>query len=191
MQKRYLPPTRKSIVQDGAVKPFGPHQRATWSGSVHAFHTSSRGASKTRVMASSVSFARPRPFVLVFEGTVIPPSCPRAVEGSSLPSLFALSMFLQVVGQPVEAVSPQDAVACEPAECDAQRSGINLAAAHAPLGFDLEQARILEHAQVSRDGGEGHLVRLSQIADGGIAGGAARAAPPPGRVGQGRGERGQ
>jgi len=98
-------------------------------------------------------------------------------------------MFLQVFGQSVEAVFPQDAVACEPAECDAQRSGINLAAAHAPLGFDLEQARILEHAQVSRDGGKAHLVRLSQFADGGIAGGELLDDRPPDRMGQGREDR--
>src|SRR5882724_7364403 len=37
------------------VKPLGPHHRPTCSGSVHTFHTSSRGASKTRVAAISRS----------------------------------------------------------------------------------------------------------------------------------------
>src|SRR5215467_6732342 len=49
MQKRNFPPTRKSILQTGAVKPFGPHHCITYFGSVHAFHTNSRGASKTLV----------------------------------------------------------------------------------------------------------------------------------------------
>src|SRR6516164_9309697 len=49
MQQRNFPPTRKSIWQTGAVKPFGPHHCITYSGSVHAFQTSSRGASKTLV----------------------------------------------------------------------------------------------------------------------------------------------
>src|SRR5580700_7963037 len=49
MQKRDFPPTRKSIWQTGAVKPFGPHHCITYFGSVHAFQTNSRGASKTRV----------------------------------------------------------------------------------------------------------------------------------------------
>src|SRR6202046_948965 len=49
MQKRDFPPTRKSIWQTGAVKPFGPHHCITYFGSVHAFQTSSRGASKTLV----------------------------------------------------------------------------------------------------------------------------------------------
>src|SRR5690348_10213697 len=49
MQQRNFPPTRKSISQTGAVKPFGPHHCITYFGSVHAFHTNSRGASKTLV----------------------------------------------------------------------------------------------------------------------------------------------
>src|ERR1700755_1131794 len=50
MQKRDLPPTRKSILETGAVKPFGPHHCITYFGSVHAFQTNSRGASKILVM---------------------------------------------------------------------------------------------------------------------------------------------
>src|SRR5882672_780856 len=49
MQRRHFPPTRKSIWQTGAVKPFGPHHCITYFGSVHAFQTNSRGASKTLV----------------------------------------------------------------------------------------------------------------------------------------------
>src|SRR5579862_712697 len=49
MQQRNFPPTRKSIVQKGAVNPFGPHHCIRYFGSVHAFQTNSRGASKTLV----------------------------------------------------------------------------------------------------------------------------------------------
>src|SRR6201996_5618333 len=49
MQQRNFPPTRKSILQTGAVKPLGPHHCITYLGSVHAFQTSSRGASKILV----------------------------------------------------------------------------------------------------------------------------------------------
>src|SRR5579862_5767063 len=49
MQQRNFPPTRKSILQKGAVKPFGPHHCITYFGSVHAFQTNARGASKTLV----------------------------------------------------------------------------------------------------------------------------------------------
>src|ERR1700680_4245648 len=37
-----------AILQKVAVKSFGPHQRDTYVGSVHAFQTISRGASKIR-----------------------------------------------------------------------------------------------------------------------------------------------
>src|SRR6201987_741610 len=57
MQQRSFPPTRKSILQTGAVKPFGPHHCMMYFGSVHAFQTHSRGASKTRVTTiRSISF---------------------------------------------------------------------------------------------------------------------------------------
>src|SRR5271167_5121038 len=49
MQQSNFPPTRKSIWQTGAVKPFGPHHCIMYFGSVHAFQTNSRGASKTLV----------------------------------------------------------------------------------------------------------------------------------------------
>src|SRR5580698_6109272 len=57
VQMRYFPPMRKSIWQTGDVKPFGPHHCITYFGSVHAFHTNSRGASKILVTTiRSISF---------------------------------------------------------------------------------------------------------------------------------------
>src|ERR1043166_6347791 len=57
MQQRSFPPTRKSILQTGAVKPFGPHHCMMYFGSVHAFQTNSRGASKILVTTiRSISF---------------------------------------------------------------------------------------------------------------------------------------
>src|SRR3984885_2140969 len=57
MQQRSFPPTRKSILQTGAVKPFGPHHCMMYFGSVHALQTNSRGASKTLVTTiRSISF---------------------------------------------------------------------------------------------------------------------------------------
>src|SRR3712207_767381 len=46
------PPTRgsRTIESRSATKPLGPHQPARVWGSVHAFHTCERGASKTRLM---------------------------------------------------------------------------------------------------------------------------------------------
>src|SRR3972149_245681 len=54
---RMAPPGRTFNSQTGFVNPFGPHHCATCFGSVHALNTSSRGASKTRVMTSSRSVA--------------------------------------------------------------------------------------------------------------------------------------
>src|SRR6202045_1146530 len=57
MQQRNFPPTRKSILQTGEVKPFGPHHCITYFGSVHAFQTNWRGASKILVTTiRSISF---------------------------------------------------------------------------------------------------------------------------------------
>src|SRR5579872_5237306 len=57
MQQRSFPPTRKSILQTGEVKPFGPHHCMMYFGSVHAFQTNSRGASKILLtVIRSVSF---------------------------------------------------------------------------------------------------------------------------------------
>src|SRR6266511_3907457 len=52
-----VPPGRTSIVivERGVVMSRGPNQRATCSGSVQACQTSSRGASKTRVIVNSWS----------------------------------------------------------------------------------------------------------------------------------------
>src|SRR5215207_1493752 len=47
------PPTRKSISALGDLKPVGPHHRITYSGSLQAFHTSSTGASRTRVTTTT------------------------------------------------------------------------------------------------------------------------------------------
>src|SRR6266852_2998663 len=49
MQQRNFPPTRKSISQKGAVKPFGPHHCITYFGFVPASQTNARGASKPLV----------------------------------------------------------------------------------------------------------------------------------------------
>src|SRR4030065_2733632 len=51
----HTPPTLNSIFSMVVEKPFGPHQFTTCLGLVHASHTSSRGASKVRVMTISRS----------------------------------------------------------------------------------------------------------------------------------------
>src|SRR5579863_8402234 len=96
VQIRYFPPTRKSILQTGEVKPFGPHHCITYFGSVHAFHTNSRGASKILVTTiRSISLT-------VFSG-------------------IAALLFLHLIynyTQLVEALFPESAIAQRPvADC--------------------------------------------------------------------------
>src|SRR6516162_3023943 len=59
MRRVMRPPTRGSMLTElrGISKPAGPNHRASWSGSVQAWNTSSRGASKTRVIVISRSSA--------------------------------------------------------------------------------------------------------------------------------------
>src|ERR1700751_5148992 len=96
MQQRNFPPTRKSLSQTGAVKPFGPHHCITYCGSVHAFHTNSRGASKTLVTT---------------------------IRSISLTVFFVISdlLFLHLIYnyiQFVEALFPESAIAKRPvADC--------------------------------------------------------------------------
>src|ERR1700722_15801844 len=92
MQQRNFPPTRKSILQTGAVKPFGPHHCITYCGSVHAFQTSARGASKTLVIT---------------------------IPSFSLTVFFAISglRFFHLIQhhiQPVEPLVPESAIVSRP-----------------------------------------------------------------------------
>src|SRR5271170_4851590 len=96
MQQRNFPPTRKSISQEGAVKPFGPHHCITYFGSVHAFQTNARGASNTLVT------------------TILSVSLTVFFVISDL--LFFHSIHNQI--QPVESLFPESAIADRPvADC--------------------------------------------------------------------------
>src|SRR2546428_1340241 len=93
---RHEPPGRTSIetVVSGTSHSLAPNQSAKGSGSVHSFHTRSRGASKTRVI------------VILPEATV------SGVRGSAM---LGLSLGrLQTLVEAVEAFLPEQAVALEP-----------------------------------------------------------------------------
>src|SRR5258708_34974385 len=104
MTMRQAPPGRTSISQTGFVKPCGPHHCAICFGSVHAFHTRSRGASKTRVMTNSRS-------------------------GGGVVGLFFSVMFLllvlqlvQIIVQAFEALIPETAIVLHPVRDLLERS---------------------------------------------------------------------
>src|SRR5437879_821352 len=120
---RQVPPGRTSIFTTTVEYFLGPHQRGISFGFVHAFHTSSRGASKTCVLTSSrFDVLSGLPIVGMF---------------SFLLSFF-LAGFLQVFGQPSKTVLPQDAVARQPTERRAERRRVDLATAHATVGLFLQ-----------------------------------------------------
>src|ERR1700685_1954457 len=102
MQQRSFPPTRKSILQTGEVKPFGPHHCMMYFGSVHAFQTNSRGASK--ILATTI---RSVSFTVLF-----------AISGLLFLHLIFLHLiFLHLIYnhfQFVEALFPESAIAKRP-----------------------------------------------------------------------------
>src|SRR4026207_2341777 len=76
-----MPPGRRSTVQWVTLKPFGPHHCFKRSASVHAFHTRSRGASKTRLMMNSSVFSTMPPPLKVHQDFESAVDHPLGVEG--------------------------------------------------------------------------------------------------------------
>src|SRR5256885_7711226 len=93
MKHRPPPPGLPSIEWMVVEKPFGPHHDAMCAGSVQAWNTISRGASKTRVITiSAASLAALLADIL----------------------LLLLFEFLQTFVQPVEALLPRPPVMIHP-----------------------------------------------------------------------------
>src|SRR2546425_135550 len=168
MQKWKAPPGRASILQEGIVKPCGPHQRTSRSGSVHALKTRARGASKTRWRAA----AGP------------------AVLGAGL-FLAALSLplplrFARVVANAIEALPPKPPRAPQPA--GGVFGGTRLEPAGPPLRLATarDQTGMLQHPEVLGDRGKAHREGLGQLRDRGLARAEASKDRAPGGIGQGR-----
>src|SRR5436189_160368 len=64
MQYRKAPPILRSAERTGVVNPFGPHHFFISPGSVHAFHTRSRGASKIRLGGTTSLYSPWNPYTL-------------------------------------------------------------------------------------------------------------------------------
>src|SRR5687767_9994243 len=112
---RHVPPGLTSIetVDSGTSDSLPPNQSAKRSGSVHSFHTRSRGASKVRV-------------------TVIPGSAALSrVGGSAI--LRPLLGRLQSLVETVEASLPEPAVVLEPFDRLLERSTLQ------PRGAELRR----------------------------------------------------
>src|SRR3954447_1931579 len=167
MMKRQAPPGRTSISWIVFVKPFGPHQWMTCCGSVHIRHTSSRGASKTRVAAISFS---------------------AAFATAMLFLLFLLFLFqlAQVFVQAVETLFPEFSVVLDPVGDLFERRRLEVAGAPLRVAAAGDEAGALEHLQMLGDGGKTHVERLGELRHRRLAGRETGQDGPPGRVGEGR-----
>src|SRR5271170_7017855 len=144
----HTPPVRTFIVAIVVVKPFGPHHCTTCSGSVIAFHTSSRGELNTRAMTisrSAVSLAGT--FFLAFT------------------FLLLRLKLVQIFPEPVEAFLPVLAVLLDPVRHFLQR--LRRDSARSPLRFASarDQPGALQHLEVFGYGGQRHLERFGEFGD--------------------------
>src|SRR5687767_6954808 len=130
MTARHLPPGRRSPSLTGIVNPFGADH---WSmSSVHAFHTSSRGALNVRLMTSSRSLAV---WVsLLFAATF----------------LLLCLYFVQVIVQAVKALIPVLPIVVDPRRRILE--WLSLEPARAPLSCATVRDEIgaVEHLHIRR-----------------------------------------
>src|SRR5580693_3784321 len=144
MPTRKAPPGRTSISHDSVVKPCGPHQRAACSGSIHAWNTSRRGASRMRLTTSSRSA--------------------KAAAASDLAAalllrvmvLFLPLQFAKMVFQAIQRLPPEAAIGLEPVGGVLQRRGLEPAWPPLRLATTRDQAGALQHLEVLGDGGKAH-----------------------------------
>src|SRR3954453_18749916 len=139
---RQAPPSLTSMetVAMGISAWAPPYQSAKRSGSVHSFHTRSRGASNTRVI-------------------VIPsPPVESGVRGSAM--LGSLLLRSQACVEAVEAAFPESTVLLEPVDDLAERRRLEPRGPKLRRPTARDQSRALEHLEVLRDRLNGDRERL-------------------------------
>src|SRR3954454_9137327 len=122
------------IRSRGVSNCSGPYHAATWSGSVHARNTCSRGASKMRVISSS-----------------------RPAASTRVESVMSFSCLAQVRVEPVHPPLPCPLSRLHPRDRAVERLGLHAARPPLRLAAADDQARALEHLQVPRDRGQADL----------------------------------
>src|SRR3981081_4162435 len=128
---------------------LGPHHCGRSSGSLTPLNTSSRGASKTRVITTSWT----------------PGSMMNSVAVMLAILRFLLLQFAQVVIDAIEALFPLVAVALDPVGDVLQPLGVQLARAPLRLPPLRHQPSPLQHLQVLRHSRKTQLEWLSQFHD--------------------------
>src|SRR4051794_23569222 len=134
------------IFSRGVCMCSGPYQAATSSGSVQALNTRSRGASKMRVIRTSLSAA-----------------------ASGVESLILLSSPAQVRFESIHPGLPHPLARLHPLHRVVERVGLQPARPPLSLPAADDQSRALEHLEVARDRREAHRERLRQLVHGRLA----------------------
>src|SRR6185437_3785696 len=165
------PPGRTSISSTVSVKPYGPHHFTICSGSVHASQTSSRGASKTRVITTS----RSAPNVGAASGPLVLPAATRR-----LLSLQGSQVFIQTI----EAFEPETPIALDPVSNLFQRRRAQSAGAPLRVSLSYDEPRALQHLQVFRDSRHAHVERLRKLGHRDLSGGQTRQNGAPRWIGK-------
>src|SRR4051812_25219324 len=129
------------MSQKGMVKWRGPNHRANCTGSVQARKTTSRGASKTRVMVSRGSFFTALAFI----------------------RFLLVLQLAKVFVEPIEALFPELAIVADPVRHFLERAGVETAGAPLRVASAGDQPGALEHFQVLRDRRQAHVERLGQL----------------------------
>src|SRR3954447_5564299 len=145
----------------GVSRCAGPNHAATASGSVHALNTSSRGASKTRVIMTSRLAAT---------------------------SAIVLSLSAQVRVEPVHARLPGPLARLHPRDRVVERLGLHPARPPLRLTAAGDEPGALEDLEVARDRRKAHVKRRGDLVDRRLALGQAGEDRPASGVGEG-GER--
>src|SRR5205085_11067774 len=143
MTNCHTPPGRTSICCMVVRNPRGPHHCTMCRGSVHIVHTSSRGASKTRLPAIS-----------------------RSLSTAALATMFLFLLFLQLLQVFVESIEtflPELAVVIHPAGHFFQRPGVELAGTPLRVAAARDEPGPLQHLEMLRHRGEAHVERLGQL----------------------------
>ena len=99
--------------------------------------------------------------------------------------LLRWSVFLfQIIGQAIERSLPEPAILLYPSRSLSKRSGVESHFVNASMAPAPKQPRLLQHAQVFRDCGERHGVRLCQMRHTFIAARKVSQDTPAGGIGQ-------
>src|ERR1700722_4113112 len=189
MTNRQTPCGFTSISWIVVVNPFGPHHCTMCLGSVHSFHTSSRGASYMRVAEISRSPTN---------RALLPSAILAAmflllgfqIEGLRILRVEVLCVaarqFADIVVQPVQALLPEAAIVLHPPGDILQGTGPQPARPPLRLAAASDETRTLQHLQMLGHCRHAHLKRSRQFGDGRLTQSQRRQNGTGGGSGQGR-----